>query len=77
MFRNLLFTRIMPNLGRVGLLTEAVKPQYEELGLLQFAALPSDADINWAALEAPMPTYRSGNTASQEVTSVVQERAAS
>ena len=58
MFRNLLFTRIMPNLSRVGLLTEAVKPQYEELGLLQFAALPSDADIDWVALEAPMPTLR-------------------
>ena len=58
MFRNLLFTRIMPNLSRVGLLTDAVKPQYEELGLLQFAALPSDADINWTALEAPMPTLR-------------------
>jgi len=59
MFRNLLFTRIMPNLARVGLLTDAVKPQYEELGLLQFAALPSDADIDWVALEAPMPTWRS------------------
>jgi hypothetical protein len=58
MFRNLLFTRIMPNLQRVGLLTEQVKPQYDELGLLQFAALPSDADIDWASLEAPMPTWR-------------------
>jgi hypothetical protein len=78
MFRNLLFTRIMPNLARVGLITDAVKPQYEELGLLQFAALPSDADIDWAAMEAPMPTYRGGNTASQsDITSVVQERAAS
>jgi len=58
MFRNLLFTRIMPNLHRVGLLTDAVKPQYEELGLLQFAGLPSDGDIDWAAMEAPMPTLR-------------------
>jgi len=58
LFRNLLFTRIMPNLQRVGLLTEGVKPLYDELGLLQFAALPNDADINWAALEAPMPTLR-------------------
>jgi hypothetical protein len=39
-------------------LTEAVKPKFAELGLLEFAALPSDADINWAALEAPMPTLR-------------------
>jgi hypothetical protein len=57
MFRNLLFTRIMPNLQKVGLITEAVKPQYEALGLLQFAALPNDGDIDWAQLEAPLPTY--------------------
>jgi hypothetical protein len=56
-FRNLLFTRIMPNLNRVGLLTEAVAPKYEELGLMQFAALPSDGDINWADLGQPLPNY--------------------
>jgi hypothetical protein len=58
-FRNLLFTRIMPNLARVGLLTERVKPLYDELGLLQFAALDGDAEINWAALEAPLKTSAS------------------
>jgi hypothetical protein len=56
-FRNLLFTRIMPNLQKVGLLTEQVKPLYEELGLMQFASLPNDGEIDWAALEAPLP-YR-------------------
>lgn len=55
LFRNLLFTRIMPNLEKVGLLTEAVKPLYEELGLMQFASLPNDGEIDWAALEAPLP----------------------
>jgi hypothetical protein len=45
----------MPNLQRVGLLTEAVKPRFQELGLLEYAALPSDADIDWASLEAPLP----------------------
>jgi hypothetical protein len=56
MFRNLLFTRIMPNLKRVGLLPESVQPSYEALGLMQLAGLPSDAEIDWASLEAPLPT---------------------
>jgi hypothetical protein len=55
MFRNLLFTRIMPNLKRVGLLPESVHERYEELGLMEFAGLPDDADIDWASLEAPLP----------------------
>jgi hypothetical protein len=61
MFRNLLFTRIMPNLNRVGLLTDRVKPLYEELGLLQFAALPSDGEIDWATMEAPLPYAAAGS----------------
>jgi hypothetical protein len=57
LFRNLLFTRIMPNLNKVGLLTERVKPLYDQLGLMQFAGLPDDGQIDWAALEAPLPKY--------------------
>jgi len=56
-FRNLLFTRIMPNLNKVGLLTEAVRPHYESLGLMQFAGLPNDGDIDWAELSKPLPAY--------------------
>ena len=56
-FRNLLFTRIMPNLAKVGLLPDAVQGRYEELGLMQFATLPSDADIDWAELSKPLPGY--------------------
>jgi hypothetical protein len=56
-FRNLLFTRIMPNLNKVGLLTAAVTPKYEELGLMQFAGLPSYGDIDWADLSKPLPNY--------------------
>ena len=54
-FRNLLFMRIMPNLNRVGLLSESVVPLYEQLGLMQLAGLPHDGDIEWAQLEAPLP----------------------
>lgn len=53
-FRNLLFTRIMPNLNKVGLLTDAVVPLYDNLGLMAFSHLPHDGDINWASLEAPL-----------------------
>jgi hypothetical protein len=67
MFRNLLFTRIMPNLNKVGLLTESVKPRYEELGLLQLAGLAHDGDIEWAALEAPLnlPGYGGARAAAE------------
>jgi hypothetical protein len=62
-FRNLLFHRIMPNLNKVGLLTEAVRPRYEELGLMQFAGLPNDGDIDWADLGKPLPNYAAARPA--------------
>ncbi|MGD8862751.1 MAG: ferritin-like domain-containing protein [Myxococcales bacterium] len=65
MFRNLLFARIMPNLKRVGLLSERVVPKFEELGLMAFANLDTDGDISWASLEAPLPAY-DGSAAAAE-----------
>lgn len=56
-FRNLLFTRIMPNLRKVGLLTDSVRPKYEELGVLEYENLVDDGVIDWAQLEAPLPNY--------------------
>jgi hypothetical protein len=56
-FRNLLFTRIMPNLNKVGLLPESVHAKYDELGLMQFAGLPSDGEIDWAEMSKPLPGY--------------------
>ena len=35
-FRRILFSRVMPNLRRLGLLTPEVRPHYEKLGLLTF-----------------------------------------
>lgn len=55
-FRNLLFQRVIPNLGRIGLLTDRIRPQFEELGILEFENLTTDGDINWAALERPLDT---------------------
>jgi hypothetical protein len=54
-FRNLLFTRIMPNLARIGLITDEVKPGYEQLGLLAYCQ-PSSAEIDWLELERPYTT---------------------
>ncbi|MDX1803558.1 MAG: ferritin-like domain-containing protein [Alcanivorax sp.] len=53
-FRNLLFTRIIPNLKRIGLLTESVRPRFEELGILQFEDLMDDGQIDWAELSRPL-----------------------
>lgn len=56
MFRELLFERIMPNLKRVGLLTERMRPKYEALGALRYEDLAGDALIDWGMLERPLPT---------------------
>ena len=52
-FQKLLFQRVMPNLARIGLLTDSVKGKFEELGILELASLPSDADVDWADLSKP------------------------
>jgi hypothetical protein len=54
MFRNLLFTRVVPNLKRIGLMTDAIRPKFEELGILEYEDMPNDGDIDWAALERPL-----------------------
>lgn len=53
-FRKFLFERMIPNLKRVGLLTEAIRPKFEELGVLEFENLQHDGLIDWAVLEAPL-----------------------
>jgi hypothetical protein len=56
-FRKLLFTRIIPNLKKVGLITDAVRPLYAELGVLEYENLADDGQIDWAKLEEPLPEY--------------------
>lgn len=55
-FRNLLFQRVMPNLKRIGLLTDTIRPKFEALGILEFENLSTDGDIDWAAMERPLDT---------------------
>ena len=35
-FRNVMFKRVIPNLKRIGLLSDRIKPKYAELGLLGY-----------------------------------------
>jgi hypothetical protein len=53
-FRKFLFERMIPNLKRVGLLTDRIRPKFEELGVLEFENLQDDGMIDWATLEAPL-----------------------
>jgi hypothetical protein len=53
-FRKLLFTRIIPNLKRVGLLTDNVRPLYEKLGVLEYESLVDDAVLDWDNLGQPL-----------------------
>ena len=55
-FRNLLFQRVVPNLRRIGLLTDRIRPRFEELGILEYEAMTDDGDIDWAKLERPLDT---------------------
>ena len=36
-FRQVMFTRLMPNLREIGLLSDRILPDYERVGLLQYA----------------------------------------
>jgi hypothetical protein len=53
-FRKFLFSRVIPNLSRIGLLTESVKPRFEALGILEYENMVSDGDIDWAELSKPL-----------------------
>lgn len=53
-FLNMLYARVIPNLKRIGLLTDKVRPKFEEMGVLDFENLSTDGDIDWRALERPL-----------------------
>ncbi len=43
-FRQMLFSKIVPNLKRLGLLTPRVREEYAKLGLLQFENLKDSTE---------------------------------
>ena len=55
-FRTLLFTKIIPNLKRIGLLNDKVMPKYEQLGVLSYAELEDNFNIDWADMSKPYET---------------------
>ena len=54
LFNNLLFSKIMPNLKRIGLLTEKTIEKYEEMDILQFQDLEDHGNIDWDELSQPL-----------------------
>ena len=53
-FQQLLFSRVIPNLLKIGLLTDKARPLYDNLGVLKFESDLNDGDIEWAELEKPL-----------------------
>ena len=59
-FLNMLYARIIPNLARIGLLTDQIRPKFEEMGVLNFENLATDGDIDWRELEKPLVASAAG-----------------
>ena len=57
MFRNFLFSRGIPNLSRIGLLTDEVRPKFDALGLLEYEQAPDDFECDWAELKKPLESF--------------------
>tara|TARA_B100000700_G_scaffold314453_1_gene401066 strand:- start:4109 stop:5248 length:1140 start_codon:yes stop_codon:yes gene_type:complete len=58
MFNNMLFSRVMPNLKKIGLLTDKVMPLYEELNLTSYMESESDFEIDWVELNKPLESSK-------------------
>ena len=53
-FQDVLFSRIMPNLKKIGLLHDALVPDYEKLGVMGYAEGDSDYETSWEELSKPL-----------------------
>jgi len=58
MFTNLLYSRVMRNLKRIGLLTDKVLPLYEKLNLTSYMDADSEFEIDWAELNKPLESSK-------------------
>ncbi|MFL2698157.1 MAG: ferritin-like domain-containing protein [Gammaproteobacteria bacterium] len=74
LFNNLLFNRVMPNLKKIGLLTDKVMPLYEKLDLLKHAEEDDDFEVDWAELNKPLESSQEIDKQSSEL--LEQHRAA-
>ena len=71
-FKNLLFTKIIPNLTRIGLITDKVRPKYEKLGVLSYQELEDNFNVDWAEISKP---YETQEQIEQEISSVFENSA--
>ena len=55
-FQDVLFSRIMPNLKKIGLLRDELIPEYEKLGVMGYADGDSDYETSWEELSKPLKT---------------------
>lgn len=55
-FKNMLFTKIIPNLTRIGLITDKVKPKYDKLGVLSYQEMEDNFHPDWAEISKPYET---------------------
>ena len=55
-FQDELFSRIMPNLKKIGLLRDELIPKYEKLGVMGYADGDSDYETSWEELSKPLKT---------------------
>ena len=53
-FQDVLFSRIMPQLKRIGLLTDELISEYEKLGVMGYADGDSDYETRWEELFKPI-----------------------
>ena len=53
-FQDVLFSRIMPNLKKIGLLHDELVPEYEKLGVMGYADGDSDYETSWEELSTPL-----------------------
>ena len=53
-FQDILFSRIMPNLKKIGLLKEELIPEYEKLGVMGYVDGDSDYETSWEELSKPL-----------------------
>lgn len=59
-FRQLLFSKIVPNLGRLGLLTPRVRAAFERLGVLQFEDLPDSTQDERVTMPPALAQFLAG-----------------
>jgi hypothetical protein len=72
-FRSFLFSRVMPNLKRIGLLTDSVRPKYDDLGILEYENAASDYEIDWAEISKPLESSDQVKKDSEDMLAAIQE----